>query len=87
MAQLRNEPISHCPNGQGGRTFSRMRPGGKKYAPPGHAPNEAHKRTMFSKTEGPKDSRERFPHGKYYDWYNDPDGLNAKLGYKRLDKK
>ncbi len=36
-----NDPISHCPNGQGGRTFSRSKPGGKKHAPPGIAPNEA----------------------------------------------
>ena len=68
-----NNPISHCPRGQGGRTFSRIKPGAKKFAG-----SESQK--WRGQTPGPKNKRERFPVADpYYDWLNDPDDLAAAL--------
>jgi hypothetical protein len=72
-----NNPISSCPRGQGGRTFSRLKPKGKKHAPPGCPPNEAHSRHLRQKVQPIPRGRARFPYGKYYDWQADPEGNNA----------
>lgn len=61
-----NDPISHCKNGQGGRTFSLLKPGGKKHAPPGVAPNEAHRRGLRQKVQPKPTGPARFPLGKYF---------------------
>ena len=64
-----NDPISHCKRGQGGRTFSRMKPGNKKWG----SGNEASSRKMRSKNQRKPTGARRYPFGKYYDWENDPE--------------
>lgn len=59
-----NNPISHCLNGQGGRTFARSKPNAK--LDPRTSPhNEAHKRNMRLKNQLQPRGNNRFPFGKY----------------------
>lgn len=67
---IQNNPISHCFKGQGGRTFSSMKPGGKK--------SGSESRKMRQKTAPQPSGRQRFPFGKWYDWIVDPDKLTAR---------
>lgn len=76
-----NDPISHCPKGQGGRTFSRSKPGVNK-----NGKGSEHL-SLRQKVQPKPSGSVRFPHGRYYDWDKDPDGLNRKLGITRLAKK
>lgn len=60
-----NDPVSHVPKSQGGRTFARAKPHAK--LDPRTSPNnEAHKRNMRQKIQLKPTGNARFPHGKYY---------------------
>jgi hypothetical protein len=72
-----NDPISHCPGGQGGRTFSRLKPGN------GVGLRSSERRGLRQKLQPVPSGKERFPFGKYYDWDLDPDNNNTELGVLR----
>lgn len=69
-----NDPISHCKNGQGGRTFSRMKPGNK-----GTSNKGSERLKLRQKVQSVPRGRGQYPFGKYYDWQNDPDNKSEAL--------